>query len=81
MVIVSKQDVFTIPPLQSFPSLYKDQYTITVSLPPNKHFNLTITAYNGYGNISTTVAISKSILEKTLLHIDHVHTSFPGRYI
>ena len=36
--------------------------------PPNKHFNLTITAYNGYGNTSTTVVISKSILEKTLLY-------------
>ena len=75
------QDVFSIPPLQPFSLLYKDQSTITVSLQTNKHFDLIITAYNGYGNISTTVAISNFILEKTLLHIDHVHTSFPGRYI
>eukprot|EP00731_Ephydatia_muelleri_P019307 Em0012g132a len=58
MVLAAGHDVFTIPPLQPFPSLYKDQSTITVSLPPNKHFNLTITAYNGYGNTSTTVVIS-----------------------
>eukprot|EP00731_Ephydatia_muelleri_P019289 Em0012g114a len=58
MVLVAGRDVFTIPPLKPFPSLYKDQSTITVSLPPNKHFNLTITAYNGYGNTSTTVVIS-----------------------
>ena len=69
MVLVAGQDVFTIPPLQPFPSLYKDQAAITVSLPPNKHFNLTITAYNGYGNTSTTVVISKCILEKTSLYI------------
>eukprot|EP00731_Ephydatia_muelleri_P019235 Em0012g60a len=37
---------------------HEDQSTITVFLPPNKHFNLTITAYNGYGNTSTTVVIS-----------------------
>ncbi|KAL5488625.1 hypothetical protein EMCRGX_G017598 [Ephydatia muelleri] len=58
MVLVAGHDVFTTPPLQPFPSLYKDQSTITVSLPPNKHFNLTITAYKGYGNTSTTVVIS-----------------------
>eukprot|EP00731_Ephydatia_muelleri_P019305 Em0012g130a len=59
LVLVAGHDIFTIPPLQPFPSLYKDQSTITISLPaPNKHFNLTITAYNGYGNTSTTVAIS-----------------------
>ena len=73
--------MFTILPLQPFPSLYKDQSTITVSLPPKKDFNLTITAYNGYGNTSTTVVISKSILEKKFCTFDHVHTSFPGRYI
>ena len=73
--------MFTIPSLQPFPSLYKNQSTITVSLPPNKHFNLTITAYIVYGNTSTTVVISKSILEKMFCTFDHVHTSFPGRYI
>ena len=67
--------------VKPFPSLYKDQANITVSLPPNKHFNLTITAYNGYGNTSTTVVISQSILKTTLLRADHVNTSFPGRYI
>ncbi|KAL5488560.1 hypothetical protein EMCRGX_G017515 [Ephydatia muelleri] len=36
----------------------EDQPNIFVSLPPNKHFNLTITAYNGYGNTSTTVVMS-----------------------
>ena len=73
--------MFTILPLQPFPSLYKDQSTITVSLSPSKHFNLTITAYNDYENTSTTVVISKSILEKTFCTFEHVHTSFPGKYI
>ncbi|KAL5488609.1 hypothetical protein EMCRGX_G017579 [Ephydatia muelleri] len=58
MVALSAYEMLSFPSVKPLPSLYKDQSTITVSLPPNKHFNLTITAYNGYGNTSTTVAIS-----------------------
>ena len=69
MVALSAYEMLSFPSVKPLPSLYKDQSTITVSLPPNKHFNLTITAYNGYGNTITTVDISKSVLKKTLLHI------------
>ncbi|KAL5488584.1 hypothetical protein EMCRGX_G017551 [Ephydatia muelleri] len=58
MVALSAYEMLPFPSVKPLPSLYKDQPTITVSLPPNKHFNLTITAYNGYGNTSTTVVIS-----------------------
>ena len=62
MVALSAYEMLSFPFVKPLPSLYKDQATITVSLPPNKHFNLTITAYNGYGNTSTTVAISRYFL-------------------
>ena len=78
MVAASGFEVLSFSHVKFHSLSHEDQPTITVSLPPNKHFYLTITAYNGYGNTSTTVVISKSILEKTF---DHVHTSFPGRYI
>ncbi|KAL5488543.1 hypothetical protein EMCRGX_G017497 [Ephydatia muelleri] len=58
MVALSASEILTFPSVKPLPSLYKVHSTITVSLPPNKHFNLTITAYNGYGNTSTTVVIS-----------------------
>ena len=58
MVALSAYEILLFPSVKPLPSLYKDQSTITVSLPPNKHFNFTITAYNGYGNTSTTVVIS-----------------------
>ncbi|KAL5488546.1 hypothetical protein EMCRGX_G017500 [Ephydatia muelleri] len=58
MVALSAYEMLSFPSMKPLPSLYKDQSTITVSLPPNKHFNLTITAYNGYGNTSTTVVIT-----------------------
>eukprot|EP00731_Ephydatia_muelleri_P019271 Em0012g96a len=58
MVALSAYEMLSFPSVKPLPSLYKDQPTITASLPPNKHFNLTITAYNGYGNTSTTVVIS-----------------------
>ncbi|KAL5488585.1 hypothetical protein EMCRGX_G017552 [Ephydatia muelleri] len=58
MVALYADDMLSFSSVTPLPSLYKDQPTITVSLPPNKHFNLTITAYNGYGNTSTTVVIS-----------------------
>ena len=37
-------------------------YTIILSLQPNHHFNVTITAYNSYGNVSCSISISKSHL-------------------
>ena len=66
MVAASGFEVLSFSHVKLHSLSHEDQSTITVSLPPNKHFNLTITAYNGYGNTSTTVVISKSILEKTL---------------
>ena len=77
MVAISSYEMFSFPPVKPLPSLYKDQSTITVSLPPNKHFNLTITAYNGYGNTSTTVVISKCVLKKTMFMLNILS----GRFI
>ena len=64
MVAISGYDVLSFPPVKPLPPSYGDTSSITVSIPPNKHFNLTITEYNGYGNTSTTVVISEPILNR-----------------
>ena len=64
MVTISGCDVRSFPPVKPLPPPYGDTSSITVSIPPNKHFNLTITEYNGYGNTSTTVVISEPILNR-----------------
>ena len=69
MVAASGFEVLSFSQVKFHSLSHEDQSTITVSLPPNKHFNLTITAYNAYGNTSSTVVMSKSVLEKTLLYI------------
>ena len=50
-------------PVDPLRSSYGDTSSITVSIPPNKYFNITITEYNGYGNTSVTV-ISEPILNR-----------------
>ena len=64
IVAISGYDVLSFPPVKPLPPSYGDTSSITVSIPPNKHFNLTITEYNGYGNTSTTVVISEPILNR-----------------
>ena len=34
---------------------------ITITLPSNKYFNVTVTAYNAYGNTTITFFMSKSL--------------------
>ena len=58
VVAISGSDVLTVPSVKTLPQ-NGGQFNITISLPPNKHFNLTITASNGYGNTTSSVLISE----------------------
>lgn len=61
MLAISGPDGYTFPPVKPLPE-NGGQSTITISLPPNKNFILTITAFNGYGNTNfSSVAISESL--------------------
>ncbi|KAL5488562.1 hypothetical protein EMCRGX_G017518 [Ephydatia muelleri] len=58
MVAASGFEVLSFSHVKLHSVSHEKQPTIIVSLPPNKHFNLTITAYNGYGKTSTAVVIT-----------------------
>ena len=50
--LISQFDVNVLP-------LNGDHLNITFTLPPNKYYNVTLIAHNGYGNATITVFISK----------------------
>ena len=61
IVIISESgDIGHFPSVDTLPSNGTWPYIFTLSLQPHHHFNVTITAYNSYGTVFTSIAISKS---------------------